>query len=225
MKLSNKILIGFFGFVFLYLSAAFVEVRLTGSPNVVDDKNSIAETVDLSGITYVVLKDLDKNVKVIGSDRSQLEVRSLAGDFLKKLQYKVSGDTLTLSGLQSQDIRTVTISVFVPNTTLKGITVNSAVARIEGFQQEFLHISQNSGSIWMTDSRISKIEMDLNHAYLDISGTNLDTVSVRAERSTVNISSPVGILQGSIKNGAFLHLYNLEEIQLKKDESSKLSLY
>src|SRR5688572_19543448 len=117
MKLSNKILIGFFGFIFIYLTAAFTEVRLKGTPNVIDDTNSIAETVDIPGIAYLILNDIDKNVNVIASDRAQLEVRSFSGDLLTKLKYKISDDTLTLSGLQSKGIKTIKISVFVPNTS------------------------------------------------------------------------------------------------------------
>ena len=86
MKLSNKILVGFFGFLFLYLTAAFTEIRLNGTPNVINDSNSKIETVDLSGIRYIVVGDVDKNINITGSDRSQLEVRSFSGDLLKHLK-------------------------------------------------------------------------------------------------------------------------------------------
>jgi hypothetical protein len=179
MKLSNKILLGFFGIIFLYLTAAFTEVRLTGIPNIISNKNSIAETVDISGVKYLILNNVRNQIHVIGSDRAQLEVRSFAGNLLKELNYKVSGDTLTLWSNESEEkIGSVKISVSFPEQSLKGITVNNTGVFVRNLHQEHLYISQNAGRIWMDDGEIAKIEMDLsNHSSLDISGTLMDTVS------------------------------------------------
>jgi hypothetical protein len=226
MKLSNKILLGFFGFAFIYLTAVFAEVRLRGTPNIIDDTNSIAQTVDISGVAYLVLQDLDKNIHVIASDHARLEVRSFSGDLLQRLKYHISGDTLTLSELQSEDMKTVKISVFVPNAGLKGMTVNGAVAIVKGLEQERLYISQNAGRIWMSGSRIGKIHMEASgKSYLDVSATELDTLSAKIDNSEVLISSPVGLLEGSMENNSFLRMSRIDEIQFKKDESSRLNMY
>ena len=228
MKLSTKILIGFFGFIFLYLTAAFAEIRLTGIPNVINNKNSIAETVDLSGgITHLVLSGMDNRlVKIIGSDRAQLEVRSLSGDLLKKLSYEISGDTLTVSDFEEDENKRVQITVFVPDARLKGITVKSSTASVEGLQQQRLYISENAGRVWLSENTIEKIEIALSDkSLLDISTTTLDTVSAIIEESQVHISSPVRLVQGSIKDESLLRLSEILEIQLTKDKSSKLTVY
>lgn len=226
MKLSNKILLGFFGFIFMYLTAVFAEFRLTGIPNIIDDKNSIAETVDISGVSYLILKDVNKQIDVIGADRAQLEVRSLSGGLLTKLKYKISGDTLTVSGLQSEGIKTIKISVFIPKTSLKGIMVNSSGVSVDGLQSDLLNISQSSGRIWMSNNKIANVRIDLsNRSFLDVNSTSLDTLSANIEGSQVHISSPVGLVQGSMKNNSLLRLGDIREIQLKKDESSRLNIY
>ena len=226
MKLSNKILIGFFGFAFIYLTAVFAEVRLRGTPNIINDSNSIAERVDISGVAYLVLRDLDYHVTVIGSDHPQLEVRSLAGDLLQRLNYKMSGDTLTLSDLQSQGRRPVKISAFVLKSGLKGILVNAADAVVKGLEQERLHISQSAGRIWMSENTIGKIHIEgSGKSYLNISATELDTLSATIDNSEVLISSPVGLLQGSLKNHSHLRVGDIDEIQLKKDETSIFNSY
>ncbi len=224
MKLSNKILIGFLGFIFLYLTAAFAELRLNGVPSVIDDTNSIAETVELTAISHLIIKDVEKNVQVIESDRPRLEVRSFTGNWLAKLKYSVSGDTLTLSDFHEENAK-VKIAVFVPQSQLKGITINTANATVNGLQQNRLYLSQKSASLWVTDSQLTKMEVDLDQSYLDVSGTTLDTLSAQIERSRVNILSPVGILQGSMKNSASLSLSDIGEIHLKKDKSSRLLSY
>jgi hypothetical protein len=224
MKLSDKILFGFLGFIFLYLTAAFAELRINGTPNVIDDKNSAAETVAIPGVQYLVVTGVDKPINVTGSDRSVLEVRSFTGDFLAKVKYKVSGDTLTISGILSEATEPVKISVILPKTSLKGIAVDGSFLRINGLQSAHLSISQNSGSIWVTGSTIGKTELNLNRAYLDISGTRLDTVSASVEHSQVNIFSAVGLLSGSMKNGSVLRVNNAQEIQFRKDESSRLNM-
>jgi hypothetical protein len=226
MKLSNKILLGFFGFIFLYLNAAFMEIRLTGSPNIINDENSVAERIDLPGINYLVLNGVNKEVNVIGSDQSSLEVRSISGDLLKNVKYVVSGDTLTLTGIDAGDIETFKITVFVPSTNFKTINVNSAEAHIKGLHTQLLNIYQKKGRVYMSDCHIERVELELEAAYLNIAETSVDTLYFALEKSTLNIYSPLIRLQGSLHNQSFLeHLSNVEEIQLKKDESSKLSVY
>ena len=226
MKLSNKILIAFFGFAFIYLTAVFAEVRLRGTHNIINDTNSIAETVDISGVAYLVLQDLNKDVHVIGSDNPRLEVRSFSGDLLQRLKYKISGDTLTLWELQSQARETVMISIFVPKSSLKGIAVNAAEAIVKGLEQELLYISQNAGRISMSDNSIDNIHMETSgKSYSRISATEIDTLSAKIDNSEVSISSPVGLLQGSMKNNSSLNLSDINQIQFKKDETSRLTMY
>jgi hypothetical protein len=226
MKLSNKILLGFFGFAFLYLTAAFAEIRFKGTPNTINGKNSKAETADVSGIKYIIVDNVGREVIVAGSDRTQLEVRSFGGDMLKKLTYSVSGDTLKLSRFESDDSRNIKITVFVPKSTLKGVSVKSCPVFIEELQQDRLNISQDAGRVWMSGSIIATIEADLsNKSLLDISGTVVDTASVSIDQSQIFISSPAGLVKGSMKNKSLMHLNEVQEIQLKKDGDSKLTIY
>lgn len=225
MKLSNKVLVAFFGFLFLYLTAVFAEVRLKGTINIINDANSITETAEISGVAYLVLQNLNKNINVIGSDAPRLEVRSLSGDLLKRLKYTLSGDTLTLWALQSEERETVGISVLVPKDGLKGITVNAAVANVKGLTQDHLYISQNGGRLSLSDSRIGNINIATSgKSHVHISATAIDTLSADIDNAEVLISSPVGRLQGSMKNKAYLRIGDIDDIEFKKDESSRLNL-
>lgn len=226
MKLSNKILLGFFGFLFLYLTAVFAEVRLTGTPNFIDEKNSIAESVDISGIAHLILNNLDKEVQIRAADSAVLHVRSYSGDILKRLKYRISGDTLTISALESQDVKNIKITVFVPSASLKAVTANSCRLTINGLQQDALQISQTAANVWMSDNSIGKIQSDLiQKSFLSINGPGVNTLSLNLKDSEMEVWSPVGLVEGSMKNKSSLRLTLIEEITLKKDMTSTLSIY
>lgn len=226
MKLSNKILIGFFGIMFLYLTAVFAEIRLRGMPNIINDTNSIAETVDIPSVTHVVLRDVDKAVYVVGSDKPRLEVRSFSGNLLQSVKHVISGDTLIVFGLRSQDIQMAKISVFVPRVALEQIKVDSAEAIVSGLNLDRLGISQSAGRIRLSDSRITTIHINASaKSYLDVTTTEVDTLSAHIEESEMLISSPVGRMEGSMKNNSYLRVHDLGNIEFTKDKTSRFNLY
>ena len=226
MKLSNKVLLGFLGFIFLYITAAFTELRLTGTPNILDDDNSVAETVDLSGIAHVTINDLNQYVRILEADRARLEVRSAGGGLLKNLTYKISGDTLVLSDFHYEGNPRVNITVFVSESSLRGITVNRSAASIDGLEQGLLHVSQNAGNLSMSDNKIGRIDIDVtSNSFMNISESKLDTLSVNVDGSQVHVLSPVGLVKGSLTNHAMMQLNQMQQIQLTEDESSRLTVY
>ena len=226
MKLSNKVLLGFLGFIFLYLTAAFTELRVAGTHNVIDNKNSIAETVDIAGVSHIVISDVGQYVRIVGDDQARLELRSIAGDMLKNLTYKISGDTLTLSAFRSDGSARVSLTVFAPGNMIEGVTVNRSAVSIDEFRQDFLRLSQNSSHISMSHDNIAKVQIDLSkESLLSLSDSEVDTLSAEIDASQVHISSPVGVVHGSMQNHAFMQLNMIREIQLKKDANSKLSIY
>jgi hypothetical protein len=191
-----------------------------------NDENSIVETVDLAGVSSIKVIGVDRDVHVIGSNKSRLEVRSLTGDMLTKLKYNISGDTLMLTGFQSEENKRVKISVFISNASLKVITINKASVVVEGLQQDYLHLLENGGRIWMRNNNISSIKMNAsNQSFLNITGDSIDTVSANVEGSEIHIYAPIRILQGSLINKAFMQVTEVLEIQVKKDESSRLNMH
>lgn len=226
MKLSNKILVGFFGFIFLYLTAAFAEIRLTGTLNVINESNSKAEVVNLSGIHYLDVTSVGTNINITQSDRSQLEVRSISGELLKDLNYKISGDTLKLLSFKSENAQAHKVTVLVQKDSLKGIHIQSSTVSVSGLEQAQFQLTQANGLIWISDSKFSAVEMSLTEgAFINVSETNIDTLTATVDGSEAHINSLVGFVRGSVTNKSFLRLSGIREIQIKKDESSNLNMY
>lgn len=225
MKLSNKILIGLIVFIFLYLSAAFAELGLTGTPTVVNENNSIAETADIPPVKYVVVNNVSKNIFIVGSDRSQLEVRSFKGNLLSKLNYQVSGDTLEVMNFDFGDRMPARVTVYVPKT-IQEIHINRSGVEILELDQPELRITEDAGKIWMSDTRIGRLYFrGSNGSLCDISSSNLDTLSAELEGSNLQLFSPVKVAEGFMKDHSNMRLLDVEDIQFKKDRSSKLNLY
>ena len=225
MKLSNKILLSFFGFAFLYLNAIFVEFRVNGIPNVLNDDNSIAESINIPGVTFIVLDNVTRDVKIIESDQPRLEIRSLSGGVLSNLKYQISGDTLKLLGFALRDNTRVRISVFVGSKTLAGIAIHKSSVSIEGLKQDRLNIFGNDGRVWMSGNMITTIDANVSkHSSFGIVGPSVDSLLVNIEESEVNIHTAVGVLESTLENRASLHLDKVQVAQFKKDETSRLNI-
>jgi hypothetical protein len=225
MKLSNKILLGFFGLLFVYLTAAFAEVRLRGTPNFMASNTGIAESIDLTGVRYIVLNRVDQNTKIMPAEKASMEVRSRGGDKLKLLSYQISGDTLHLSGPVDEHGK-FKVTLFLPNGQLKGLTVINALVVVEGFEQETLKIRSKVGKVWFVDNSFKTVEMNIiDRSYLEFTAERLDSLSIDIAKSQVTIQSSVNAVKGTMTNQSILKLLDAQVIQFQKDESSTLNMY
>ncbi len=226
MKLSNKILIGFFGFIFIYMTAAFTEIRLKGDPNQLDEFNGISETVGIVGINYLILPDLDQSISIVGTNDPRIEVRSIKGDVLQYLEYEVSGDTLTIIQFDLEEKSRVKLFIHVPKTKFAGVTMKDAGVTIGELDVPSLTINQYDGWIRLGENnKVGKLNLKAEHdAYFNINGGSLDSLSAQVDGSQLSIMSPVRVVEGSISNDAYVTLEGTTEIRFKKDESSRLIL-
>lgn len=225
MKLSNKILIGFFALIFVYLTAAFTELRVRGISHHLDEDNSVAETVRISGVNQLVLPNLREQIYVIASDTARLEVRSNAGNMLQKLTYSFTGDKLTLKALENDNDVAVRISIYVPRQSLQRITTEGTSLTISGLQRNVLQISQKDGWIYMTDNnQIGKLDLHSSHSNFTLNESTLDTLAVSLHNADVSIESPVKFLDGQVSDTSTLRMHGIDQILTKKDVSSRLYL-
>jgi hypothetical protein len=226
MKLSNKILIGFFGLIFIYMTAAFTEIRFKGDPNQIDEFNGIAETVGIAGVNYLILPDLEQSISIIGSNDPRIEVRSIKGDVLQYLKYEVAGDTLTIKQFDLEEKSRVKLYIHVPKTRFAGVTMKDAGVSIGELDVTSLSINQYDGWIRIGENnKMGKLNLKAVHdAYFNINGGSLDSLFMQIDASQLSINSPVRVVEGTMSNDSYVTLQGTEEIRFKKDESSRLVL-
>jgi len=226
MQLSNKILIGFFGFLFLYMIVAFTEMRLKGDLNRLDDSNSISETVDITSMQYLKLVDIGHRITIHGSDEPRIEVKSISGDVLQYLKYDLNGDTLSIKSMVMEKKQALDILIYVPKSSFKGLSADNAALLIYDLQQETLDIHQHDGWIRMSgNNKIGQLNLNAqNSAYFNSIKGEIDILNTTIDDSEVSISQPMKLVKGSMTNNSYLYLDGTSEIQFKKDESSRLIL-
>ena len=226
MKLSNKILIGLFSFLFLYMIVAFTEMRFKGDLNHFDSDNFISEKAEITTVNYIKLSNLDPRVTIIGSEMSGLEVKSVKGEMLQHLEYEMIGDTLHIISMELEEKQLVNLTIHVPKSTFRGLSTTHSGVIISNLQQATLDIDQKDGWIRMSDSnKIGQLNLIAqNTAYFSFINGEIHTLNTTIDNSEVSVLLPMKLVKGSMVNDSYLHLQGTSEIQFKKDEGSRLIL-
>lgn len=226
MKLSNKILIGLFSFLFLYMIVAFTEMRFKGDLNQLNRSNSISETVDIPRVNYIKLLNLDQHITILGADTTKIDIRSVAGDVLQYLNYDVIGDTLIIKSIELESKKAAHLYIYVSKSRFRGLSTSNSGVNIGNLQLETLDIDQIGGWVRMSDSnKIGQLNLNAqNSAYFNFLKGKIDTLNTTIDFSQVSVTLPMKLVKGSMKNASHLQLRGTTEIQFKKDENSKLIL-
>ncbi|MEP5611789.1 MAG: DUF2807 domain-containing protein [Cyclobacteriaceae bacterium] len=225
MNISTKILMGFFGSAFVYMSAVFIEIRLTGEDVDIHGEDAKVESVPIDNIKYVIIADLGQRIYLKSSDKPGLEFRSASGDLASRLVYEINGDTLNLRELNLEENTKLDITLLVPQE-LVGIEVNEAAVYLSDLKQPRLSIIQTGGrTVFNQGVKIGKLDITATEsAEFDAFGGDIDTVALDLDNSDVELRTNVGRLEGSMKNRSYLYIEDINDISFKKDENSHLKL-
>ncbi len=226
MKLSNKVLIGFFGFILVYMLAAFTEVRLKGDFNRFDASRAKMESVEIDAVSHLVLSDVKQRIIVNTSDKPRIELSSTSGTLLSKLNYQITGDTLVVKELPMEKHEQVKFVIYVPQSGLNGIDVDGAGVKIRNLNQSALSITQSAGTVNIEgNNRLKNLKLTAtNDARFDATGFDIDELSVQIDNSVVKVWAVVNRLEGRMNNNSHLVVQSPNDIQLKRDNTSRLQL-
>lgn len=226
MKLSNKILIGFFSFVFVYMTLAFTEIRFRGDLNRIDEHSGIAETQDISNIRFIDIVDIDHQVAISGADQPRIEVKSASGQALKNLRYEINGDTLSLKELVLEKNETARVTVYVTDQQLRGLRMKDTRVTLRSLEQKYLSVIQKGGQLWLDKkNRLSQISITSEVDARVYIYTELDELNVEASSTEIVMQGDLKKLTGRLASRSLLVANGMDDIQLSKDKSSRIQLY
>jgi hypothetical protein len=145
---------------------------------------------------------------------------------MQYLRYEISGDTLYIKKSDPTVKQRFTVAIHVSKTNFIGMTTTNTGVTISDLEQETLNIIQNDGLITIIGkNRLSKINLKAqNLADFRLLNGSVDTLNTIIENSDVSSSQPLKLVRGTMANDSYLNLRGTDEIQIKKDKSSRLVL-
>ncbi len=225
MKLSDKILLGFFGSIFLYMTMAFIEVRVRGDYNRISLDNAKAEEVKINGPVYIVSSGLGKRISLKSDKNSRIEVLSLSGDLLEDLDYIEKGDSLILNSFDIPNDANCRLNIYVDGDRLKFVSADESNITFSDLKFDSLKIELTGGRIGLDDGFEARYMAIIakQEAQLYANDVSLFDVNLDVDDSEVQLRSSINLLKGSIVNGSRLIVKSVNQFDLKKDDSSKLN--
>ncbi len=227
MSLSNKILIIFFGIILAYTLMAFVEIRVKGDIRVLNDENSITETIPSAGIKFIILsEEFDERITISSSNTPQVMIKSKSGELIANLNYEMKNDTLVLLSFEKPEER-YQITIDIPTSGFNGINSSAASVRITGINQQSLSIIQSGGRVQI-DNHVTLDKLSIKaseKSFIEVYDASIDTLSLDLNHSDIRLNSVVGKIQGTISNESDLYSSGANDVQLMRDASSRMRIF
>ncbi|UII19422.1 hypothetical protein [Fulvivirga ligni] len=229
MKLSNKILIGFFGFILVYMIVAFTEIRLNGTPNSIHGNIGIMDSIDITGIKYIDFNNVNNShfsIKSAADVPSRIEVWSEKGGAASNIKYSVTNDTLRITQVVEDENHINSLRITVQPGQLNYLSMVNSRVTVTELDQESLNISQKDGYFsLMNCPDLNEVRMNAGPgSSADFNSLDLDKLEFLGDNASVRLYVPIKHLQGSIKNNTYIYVQSVEDIQFKKDNSSRLNI-
>lgn len=227
MTLSNKILIGFFGFILIYTLMAFTEIRVKGDLRILNDENSTVESIPLENLKYLsVASDFEERITISSSDNPQVKIKSKSGQLIASMKYEMKNDTLFLLKFEEIEER-YNISIEVPSDGFSGFSSSKAYIYVSNIHQQTLSIIQTGGRVEIEDKvNLERLNIkSSNKSYTEVSGASIDTLNVHMDHSDFRSYANINRIEGFLNNESDLYSTDIYDVQLKRDRSSRMRMY
>lgn len=229
MKTSKIIFITLLATIALYILAAMIDVRITGY-KMGDPANNILKknTQTIPAFKVLYIKNI-RNVSIVQSDSFYIELLVMKDSAAPKPNYTVKGDTLWLNGFEKPVSPKVWISVHIANK-LNIIQLENSDIRIPNYNSEILSLVLDKSKVFLStvrgnNSAIGTMNIKAkNNSSITVNSVTVDSVGIVLQNSEANLSISAKVLSGTLSESSKLFTRHPEEISLKRDATSKITV-
>ena len=223
MKTSNRIILITMAVLVFYFSAAFVELRLKGDYG---HRKTQTEKQVIPDFKHLQFTAIDQHINIRYSDTASFELNGERDFSFEAIEYELKGDTLILHDLggANDDQEYLVINT---NSNLKSIKSVGSRYTIRDLQTDSLVINIRGGRGAISDCpKVDHLDLEATwNAEFDVFETPFESVNLMIRQSNVELRSEVRSLTGQMSERSYLGLYDVQNFQFQKDESSNLRMY
>ncbi|HYW95421.1 MAG TPA: hypothetical protein VE870_07540 [Bacteroidales bacterium] len=224
MKTSKIIFISLLGTISAFIVAGAIDVRLNGqSSRIIENKNS---HITLPLFSNIIIEN-SGNLNVIQSDSAYLEVNWQKDAEERDIDHILSGDTLIIIGISKSVEGLLYANLYVSGPINSIILRNSQIV-INRINSSVLSIRMNGSKAWLNDKPNGELlynRLDIRatgESYINTGDFSADSVNVTLQNSMANLNIIAGRLNGVLSEGSTMTSRQADDIQLKKDSTSKI---
>jgi hypothetical protein len=220
MKTSKIIFISLLGTIAFIILAAFVDIRINGHRNGINPAD--IKIKKLSVPSFRVLCVNSSTIDLIQNTSSSIEVTLIKDTMSPYLNYTIKDDTLTVSVLKHN------VSVKIYSTdSLRRILLKNSNMTIDRIVSEKMSFDMDSSSVWFNHGKSFFHTLNImakNHSEVSTTKFKVDSLRIILQKSEANFETIVKVLSGSLSDSSKIYALQPEEILLKKDSTSKVSV-
>lgn len=222
MKKSKIILIYLLTIIAIVILAVLIDIRINGISKEDDKALVYKETIP----SFKVLCINHSNLVIVQGDSSYIQI-SYKKDSLKPSRPFISnGDTLIISDIRRYN----SVKLFFKDSLISIKLKNSNIT-IEYINNSELNLNIDSSYVWfdMSKDTLSFINflniVAVNHSTINTDKFRVDSIKVNLSNSDAYLRTSSKKILGVLFNNSSINSYQLEEIVMKKDSTSKIYFY
>jgi hypothetical protein len=227
MKKSKIIFLSLLGAIALLILAATVDVRLTGLKSGFSESSFDNEKLVLP--SYKVLQiNNSSNIDIVQGDSSYIMLTWLKDSLHPRINYLVKGDTLSVSDIE-QFNGYLSVKLFSTGS-LNKIMMNNSDISIGQFSSGKMSFDLKESKVWLSNNEKTGSSfrvLDIiagNNSNVRTDEIKVDSMKIILKHSDADIRSLTKTISGTLSDSSNIYARQPDEISLKKDSTSKISV-
>jgi len=228
MKTSKIIFISLLSTIAIMILATSIDIRIHGRRN-----NGKQSDFKVNKQILPVFKSLrvynSMNVTLVQNDSSYLEVFCRKDSIATKVNYKIIGDTLTVSDFEKTNYRNVSVTIHATDS-LHRIQLKNSNISIDRIGRGKLFFALDHSELWLNQDTLVKSFFPVleivaaNHSRINSSDFRIDSIGLNLQNSEANLEMKAGKISGTLSDSSKIYVRQPEEISLKKDATSRINV-